>query len=190
MALPEAAGQMLAIARRQAAGTALIDELEALLHEWEARYSVLAEYGSRLRRLPNDPARFSDEFDTVYNDFKDLYDRETWAGEEALLRRMIKVASTALTQLAGALASSEHAQLNALLQQHIATRAGLIDTLRIVFDQLNDAFEAINGLVAAGDVAGAIRRKHEMTAQFSDGLAEIRGRLRSLSRDVTTVSAA
>ncbi|WP_322488159.1 hypothetical protein [Chloroflexus sp.] len=97
---------------------------------------------------------------------------------------------TALTQLAGALAPSEHTQLNALLQQHIATRAGLIDTLRIVFDQLNDAFDAINGLVAAGDVAGAIRRKHEVTAQFSDGLAEIRRRLRSLSRDVTTVSAA
>lgn len=190
MALPEAAGQMLTIARRQAAGTSLIDELEALLREWEMRYSVLAEYGSRLRRLPNDPARFSDEFATVYNDFKDLYDRETWADEEALLRRTIKVASNALNQLAGVLAPSEQAQLNALLQQHIATRAGLIDTLRIVFNQLNDAFDAMNALVAEGDVIAAVRRKHEVTAQFSDGLAEIRERLRSLSRDVTHVSAA
>lgn len=190
MALPEAAGAMLAIARRQAAGAALIDELEALLKEWEARYSVLAEYGGRLRRLPNDPARFSDAFMSVYNDFKDLYERETWADEEALLRRTIKVAGNALGQLAAVLSSSEHAQLNELLQQHIATRAGLIDTLRIVFDQLNDAFESINALVAVDDVAAAIRRKHEVTAQFSDGLAAIRERIRSLSRDVTKVSAA
>jgi hypothetical protein len=189
-ALPSAAGTVLAAARRADVGAALVAELERLLGEWETRYHRLAEFSSRLRRTGSDPAAFAAAFEPVYNDLKDYYDAETWADEEALIRATIEAVGRALPALRGALSPAELAQLEQVLQQHIATRSGLINSLREVLERLNGAFDTINAQLVAGDPAAAVRCKQEVVAQLSAGLNESKELIARVSRDVTKVSAA
>jgi hypothetical protein len=188
-ALPQAAGATLNAARRAQAGGALVAELERLLGEWESRYRTLAEFGARLRRTGGDAAAFTAAFTPLYNDLKDHYDAETWADEEALIRATVTAVGNALPALRGELSAGEFAQLEQLLSEHVATRAGLVNSLREVLERLNTSFESINELLLAGDVAAAVRRKQEVVAQLSAGLTESKELIARLSRDVTHAAA-
>lgn len=187
--LPRAAGATLSAARRAQAGDALVAELERLLGEWEARYRTLADFGVRLRRTGSDPASFAAAFTPLYNDLKDHYDTETWADEEALIRATVTAVGTALPGLRGALGAAEYAQLEQILRQHVATRSGLVNSLREMLERLNSAFESINELLLAGDAAAAVRRKQEVVAQLSAGFSESKELIARLGRDVTQAAA-
>jgi hypothetical protein len=180
----------LTAARRQEHGAQLVAELERLLAAFEASFRNLVRLGSDFRAVGSDPGAFGEKFQAFYLSFKDYYDQETFADEQALLRQMLNLKAETLPKLQPLLDPATFQQLQSELDQMATNRAGLIQGFGDYLEPMNTAVDEIKALLDGGDAPGAIARKLAFETQISPSLRRSKQLLGVISAGIGSVQAA
>lgn len=166
-------------------------DLLGLMEELRRTHSTLVKLVSPLRRLKDNAITFADEFETIYNDFRDFYDAYDFADERTRCHKIRQIGdrlerhSSKLTQ------TPEWGGLRMYLRSLYTSDMDIIDAYYRPFtERFNDVMVEIHEHVRRQEIGQAITLKQVFLDELTPQYDAIKVQLRAMTDTVARIEAA
>jgi hypothetical protein len=162
--------------------------LLSLMEELRRTHSTLVKLVSPLRRLKDNPGTFGDEFEAVYNDFREFYDHYDFADEHTHCHRIRRIKVRLEKHNAPITQTPEWGQLQQDLLALYDADIDLIDAYYLPFAQrFNDVMIKIHGYVEHGEIEQAITLKRVFLDALTPEHDDIKAMLRYMTDAIAEI---
>ncbi len=157
-------------------------DLLSVMEELRRTHSTLVKLVSPLRRVKDSAATFADEFEAVYNDFRDFYDVYDFAEERTRCHKLRQIGQRLDRHEAPITRTPEWANLQADLHELYDLDINLIEGFYRPFtDRFNNVMVRIHEHIGKQEIGQAIALKQVFLAELSPQYDAIKGRLRFMT---------
>ena len=176
--------------RKDRETASMIADLTDLMEELRKTHSTIVKLVSPLRRIPDSPSTFGNDFRNVYNDFRDFYDAHDFGDERTHCHKIRQIQNRMLKRKPLFGSNQQWTELYASLGALSNADLDIIDhQFKPFMSWFDQTMNRINNLVDNNQIAQAIAEKKTFLASLGQEYDKNRAMLEEMTDTVGKLTA-